>query len=163
MGLRADDQKDPTTPDNCAALERLVDYDDKYGQGAVLLGRYNSANFFTTDLHELNVPFESIAGPVDIDWMLRSSLGGAGRSPEISNAAFYLMKPVWDTVWGLRNWIVDGTPLVNPFGYGDKGDKSYVNAPSAASAWLLSGMPLRALFAPALEQCRKKPKLKQCH
>jgi len=73
----------PMTPGCCRKLEKLVEHDDAQASanGTLFSGNYNSASF-TDEMLGLNCCFESKGGPVDIDWMLRSSLFGLEECTE---------------------------------------------------------------------------------
>ncbi len=145
-GLRRPDQEDPTTPENCAALkEMLSHFDKKSAFLSVMVGSYNAA--YGDNLFAINVPYQTILGPVDADWMFRTYAYGFGGDRVSSNVIFYSAKAFWN--------VVNGTPP-----WAEMNDPSYTNAPNAM-AWLVehqnsfdnAGLALRKLFAPALQKC----------
>ena len=130
----------PVTSDKCASLERLLEFDDQQSsaRGVLFSSAYNSLN--GSELPGLNATFETIGGPVDADWMLRTAGFGSGLVPGLSNAAYYVVKPAWNLVNG-------ASPTA---GISEPG---HANAPAAAQYWLTSGKSLREIFGPALKQC----------
>ena len=158
MGLRSEYQEDPTTPEACEALLKLVAYDNEVGALNLIwsdqyqaLPRGDNGKVLPT----LNSPYDSVLGPVDADWMLRVSAYGAGGNLSTGQAIFGLGKPLWNVGYFFLRGFVDkvwGDP--NPFA--QLGDRSYLNAPVAAALYVGAGIPLRELFAPALQKCECK-------
>jgi RHS repeat-associated protein len=129
----------------CQTFQRLINFDNQQSSslGVLFAWEYSPLNFFGGDIMGLNCSFESIGGPVDIDWMLRTAGWGLGSVPGFSHAAYFFGKPLWN--------IVNGADY-------DKNisEPSHFHAPSAARYWMNSGMPLEQLFAPAVEECKQK-------
>jgi hypothetical protein len=126
----------------CKALIALVEFD---AQQSSPLGTMYSANYnafsFSDPMLGLNTAFESIGGPVNIDWMLRSAGGGLGYVPGLSMGIYGTAKAMWNLMNG-------NSPTTNI------NAAQNINAPTAALYWLQNGIPLSDLFAPALKQCR---------
>ena len=129
----------PFTKENCDALVKLIAFDDQQSSalGVLYSSNYNSLG---SALPGLNASFQTVGGPVDGDWMLRSAGFGLGAVPGLANAAYNVMKPVW-------NFVQGASPNAGI------SDPSHANAPAAALYWLTSGQSLRQIFAPVLEQC----------
>jgi hypothetical protein len=126
---------------NCAALKRLIDFDARQDSPhGVLFSKNYHALSFSDDIMGLNADFETIAGPVDADWMLRSAGWGLGHYKLFSHALYGGGKIAWNTA-RQRN------PLENITQTGN------LNAPAAATLWLSEGRPLSEIFAPALREC----------
>jgi hypothetical protein len=128
----------------CEKLQKLINFDNQQSSamGVLFSLKYNSVSM-SDDLLGLNCAFESIGGPVDIDWMLRTAFFGYGSVPGISHALYYVAKPIW-------NMLNGNSPFTNLF------DPSHTNAPSAARYWMNSGLSLSQMFAPAIETCKEK-------
>ncbi|MDR2506516.1 MAG: RHS repeat-associated core domain-containing protein [Candidatus Accumulibacter sp.] len=160
LGLRAGGQEKPDSNLCCEALEAFINFVEANGRWGTLFSReYNALapprwpGFPSPG--DLNCPFESLIGPVDIDWMLRSSFFGLGRVESSARFIFEAGK----TVWNIFNRIFTDDKAPHPFDYGDS---SYTNAPGAAAQWA-NGVSLREFFAPALEACKNRfcPKKQQ--
>ncbi len=155
LGLRAKDMEDPTNLFACKALRHLVAADEK--MGAKNLVRSSEYSAFGSNVSDLNSPFESVIGPVDIDWMLRTSAYGLGSNEVVGTMIFGSSK----IFWNITNPVVKITWLqmpdisdFNPFAQYD--DPSYTNAPKAASLYLGGGKRMKDIFAPALKKCECK-------
>jgi hypothetical protein len=130
--------------ENCDALNKLISYDNEQSSplGTIFSKDYHALSF-TNNMLGLNADFPSIAGKVDIDWMLRSAAGGLGVIPGLSHATYWSGKSIWNAARGKN-------PLENISQEGNK------NAPNAARYWLESGISLENLFGPALKECNIK-------
>src|SRR5262249_27860507 len=64
---------------NCDALKKIIDYENEYGKLATVLN-YNPVNF-SEDAVALDASFDSLGGPVSIDWMMKSALFGLTTLP----------------------------------------------------------------------------------
>jgi len=124
----------------------MVDYFERNG-AANGFGPY-SALSLNDDKLALNVPYTTVLGPVDADWMFTSYFYGAGNTKVGANLAFYGGKL-------FRNATSGEGGLFDQFN-----DPSYTNAPKAiadltsAINWKYNfGQNLRTLFGPALKNC----------
>lgn len=120
---------------------KLIELDDGQASplGVTLSKQYNALSF-SEDILSLNSDFESIGGPVDIDWMLRSAGGSLACTPGGSHAVYGAGKVLWNTM-RLRNPVENLTQSGN------------FNSASAARMWMSEGVPLRQIFSPAVNEC----------
>ncbi len=128
----------------CQKLADLIALDDEAASPrAVLYSPSFHSLSFRDSILGLNENFESLAGPVDIDWMLRSAFYGVGAlpgGPLWTHGMYFGAKAVWNVASKRSPWS----------GMSEPGNR---NAPLAAAMWLQEGMKLREIFAPALETC----------
>ncbi|GHU24262.1 hypothetical protein AGMMS50243_27130 [Betaproteobacteria bacterium] len=69
LGLAKDGK--PLNEDNCAALDKIVQYEKDHGKIFTIL-KYNPVNF-SSDVTYLDAAFPSQGGEISIDWMMRSA------------------------------------------------------------------------------------------
>ena len=149
----------PVTEKSCVALKALVEQEKSGILGKVpwlrkleviYSWKFNSLSF-SEDITALNAAFDSIYGPVDADWMLRSTLGGFGINPVTAYLTYFEGKFVWNGVVGIADMINGGkgqSPFIGMFDQSD-----HINAPLVAAKWLWSPKTLEEIFAPALKKC----------
>lgn len=122
----------------CAALQRLIDYDNSHSK-IDTLGAYGTLSS-SDDSVALDAAFPSTGGPVSIDWMMRSGGYGLTSLPPFNFLAYSFGKQIWN--------LMNGT---NP--YTNISSPANFNAPTALTAWLYGRMSLAEMFAPALQEC----------
>ena len=149
----------PVTEKSCVALKALVEQEKSGILGKVpwlrkleviYSWKFNSLSF-SEDITALNAAFDSIYGPVDADWMLRSTLGGFGINPVTAYLTYFEGKFVWNGVVGIADMINGGNGQSPFIGMFDQPD--HINAPLVAAKWLWSPKTLEEIFAPALKKC----------
>lgn len=139
MGLASEGVAPNAT--NCEALKKIVDYEATNGKLATV-AKFNPLNF-SPDAVALDAAFQSQGGPVSIDWMMRSAMGGLTTLPGTPLFSYSIGKQ-------LNNVIHGNSPFTNI------GNPANLNAPTALSYWYYGdngSMTLARLFAPALAQC----------
>lgn len=130
--------------ENCAALNRIVNYEAANGKLATVM-KYHPVNFSDYAV-ALDAAFESLGGPVSVDWMMRSAMGGFTTLPGAALITYSVGKQI-------NNIIHGNGPLTNIE------NPANLNAPFALSYWYYGdggAMTLRRLFAPALAKCECK-------
>jgi RHS repeat-associated protein len=134
------------TSECCSAFKELIEFERTQSSalGVIWSLDYNSLG---KKLTLLNCDFESIGGPVDVDWMLRVAGFGFGYYDDIAKSLYLTGKPLWNKIdQTLRNVHV---PLNTNFN-----GPGHINSPGAANYWLNSGKRLEEMFEPALEDCK---------
>ncbi len=112
----------------CGPLKQLIDFEKKYGKLVTRL-KYNPLNNY--HLPDLNNPYPSIFGDVDIDWMFRS---------EGSYAIYIKWKTAWNSIWDNdENSMFEYSNFMAPYVF----DK-----------WWNSDLTLEDIFRPAIDQCK---------
>ncbi|MDQ1832764.1 RHS repeat-associated core domain-containing protein, partial [Massilia scottii] len=119
LGLATDGE--PLNKDNCAALARLIQYENENGKTLTIM-KYNSLNF-SDDMINLDAAFPSNGGEVSIDWMMRSGGGGSTSLPGVSYIMYGIGKSWWNISQGTK-------PSTNLAGTANS------NGPAALSAWM---------------------------
>ncbi len=125
--------------DACAALKRIIDYDNTHTKIRTLWA-YGTLNF-SNDMLALDAAFPSIGGPVSIDWMMRSGGYGATSIPPMSLLSYSFGKQLWNLMSGTGPYTNISSP-------------ANLNAPTALTAWLYGGKSLEKMFGPALQECK---------
>ncbi len=137
--------------DKCSNLLRLINYEANNGKLSTLF-TYHS---FNEDLlNELNYTYDSIYGAVNVDWILRSSLFGLGKTEILSTFIYSHYSH------GMIFW----QGIVKPLGNVIEGNnRSYNikrlfleqnrNAPIVASRWISGNKLLAEIFEPAAKKC----------
>ena len=121
-------------------MKELIKFEGEHpGKAGILFSsQYNSFN--GSALPALNATFESIGGPVDVDWMLRTASFGAGKVLGVSSAAYNIMKPVW-------NMANQSSPTAG------MSEPGHATAAVAAFYWMNTQKTGKDMFSPALQQC----------
>ena len=117
--------------------------------------RYNPLN--SSRLTPLNAVYNSTYGPVDIDYMLRSTgFGLAGIQGRIGQEIAFL------EYWAIGSFWIGTRPILGyAFGIDEYKDFSasqlegpaYIRAPVVASGWLQGSQTLEDIFKSELDQC----------
>ena len=139
LGLATDGR--PLNQDNCDSLQILLDYEKENGKLQTAI-KYNPLNF-SYEFVSLDAAYPSLGGPVSIDWMLRSGMGGLSRDNLDAKTAYSLGKM-------LNNAIHLNNPFTNFWGEANS------NAPHAYTYWMNNEITLEELFAPSVAECKCK-------
>ena len=132
----------PLNPNNCAALQKIIDYEKKNGKFQTIL-TYNPFNF-SSDAVDLDAAFESTGGPVSIDWMMRNAGFGITTLPGLPMFTYSFGKQ-------LRNTMALNNPWLNIE------NEANLNSASALSYWYYGesgSITLESMFSPAVKQCK---------
>ena len=130
----------------CTALRQLVDFDQNNGMARTL----DDYHPLSSKLPDLNNNYDSVDGPVDIDWMFRST-AGLQFGPIGTQLAYAGGKATWNAI---SNWgaLVTGDHSMSKTldSWLDPGN---MNAPSAAWNYVNKYKSLAKQFEPALKKC----------
>jgi hypothetical protein len=124
-----------------------VNYEKEHGKMETVAGAYNPLN--NDRLIPLNEPCDSIFGPIDVDWMLRSSGFGMSGVPGVGGFSAWLDYRVEKFYWN----------IIRSFGgreieFDSIFDPTNEMAPHAANRWLSDdALTLERVFKPALDEC----------
>jgi RHS repeat-associated protein len=133
---------------NCEALRELVEYERRHGKWGTLM-EYNLLN--NDKLVPLNHNYESIYGPVDVDWMFRVSMMGLSGVPYFgglwAEETYLAGKLFWNTA---RALVISE---VYDLEYGSVFEEGNWNSWQVVHRWLSGDLTLEEIFRPALERC----------
>jgi len=117
---------------DCNALKDLIDYERDNGKASTMI-EYGP---LSDKAMSLNSTYDSVFGPVDVDWMMTSNAWVLGNIAE-QQTVYYIMKTAWD----ITNYFIRNKPITIF-------EPSNSNAPTVAYWWRFSDMTLAQIFAP---------------
>ena len=129
---------------NCGALFELIAHEKLYG-------KYLTSKIYSGDKAiPLNANYPSIYGPVDIDWMMRVTMGGLASIPGagrgISWASYFAGKTFWNTIRAFGDEY--------ELEYGSLFELGNYNSWLVANEWLQNwALTLEEIFRPSVEYC----------
>lgn len=129
---------------NCEALFELIAFEKLYG-------KYLTSMAYSGDKAiPLNDNYPSIYGPVDIDWMMRVSMGGLAGVPGIGRGISWTSYFAGKTFWNTIRALGDAYELE----YDSLFELGNYNSWRIAAKWLQNGdLTLEEIFKPSIDYC----------